>query len=150
MKINFRHFILIGCAGALALTTCLSTLCMTLHEIRVILFVALVAMGVAFYTNLDERLNKIKESSFLLDIIMVLSILTIFVCSVGLKNYENKISYEKVKNLQEEVNKYSNYYESTERLLDSLQIDVDNPIMESDAGASYLLNKKIVDEKTVQ
>lgn len=146
MKINFRHFILIGCAGVLALTTCVSTLCMTLHEIRVILFIAIAAMGVAFYTNLDERLNKIKESSFLLDVIIVLSILTIFVCSVGLKNYENKVSYETMENLQKEVNNYANYYEATEKLLDSLHIDVDNPIMESDAGACYLLNKKIVDE----
>lgn len=41
---------------------------------------------------------------------------------------------------------YKNYYNATETLLDSLGVDVDSPILESDVGAKYLETKSEVDK----
>ena len=46
---------------------------------------------------------------------------------------------------QTKISAYEDYYLHTETLLDSLYIDGDNPIMESDAGAEYLNYKREVD-----
>ena len=46
---------------------------------------------------------------------------------------------------QNKISAYEDYYLHTETLLDSLYIDGDNSIMESDAGAEYLNYKWEVD-----
>lgn len=46
---------------------------------------------------------------------------------------------------QPNIEYYENYYIATETLLDSLGVDCDNSIFETDAGAEYLECKYIVD-----
>lgn len=46
---------------------------------------------------------------------------------------------------QPNIEYYENYYIATETLLDSLGIDCDNSIFETDAGAEYLIHKYNVD-----
>lgn len=43
------------------------------------------------------------------------------------------------------ITKYQSYYKATETLLDSLAVDVDSPILETDEGAEYLNAKFEVD-----
>lgn len=54
---------------------------------------------------------------------------------------------EKLINANSEIENYQNYYKATEELLDSIGIDADSPILESDAGAHYLNVKAIIDEE---
>ena len=54
---------------------------------------------------------------------------------------------EKLINANSEIENYQNYYNATEELLDSIGIDADSPILESDAGAHYLNVKAIIDEE---
>ncbi|WP_291631523.1 hypothetical protein [Clostridium sp.] len=46
---------------------------------------------------------------------------------------------------QPNIEYYENYYIATETLLDSLGVDCDNSIFETDAGAEYLMHKYNVD-----
>lgn len=46
---------------------------------------------------------------------------------------------------QPNIEYYENYYIATETLLDSLGVDCDNSIFETDAGAEYLIHKYNVD-----
>ena len=46
---------------------------------------------------------------------------------------------------QPNIEYYENYYIATETLLDSLGVDCDDPIFETDAGAEYLIHKYNVD-----
>ena len=46
---------------------------------------------------------------------------------------------------QSNIEYYENYYIATETLLDSLGVDCDNSIFETDAGAEYLIHKYNVD-----
>lgn len=41
---------------------------------------------------------------------------------------------------------YKEYYLATEAMLDSLGVDADNPILETDVGAKYLETKSVIDE----
>ena len=45
-----------------------------------------------------------------------------------------------------ELDLYKEYYKCTEKLLDSLYIDEDHPILESDVGVDYTNAKFAVDE----
>ena len=44
-----------------------------------------------------------------------------------------------------QLNAYRDYYFAVEELLDAARVDVDSPILESDAGATYLDRKWLVD-----
>ena len=44
-----------------------------------------------------------------------------------------------------QLNAYRDYYFAVEDLLDAARVDVDSPILESDAGATYLDQKWLVD-----
>lgn len=46
----------------------------------------------------------------------------------------------------DKISIYEEYYDKTETLLDSLGIECDNPIFESDAGADYLQAKYNIDK----
>lgn len=46
---------------------------------------------------------------------------------------------------QPNIEYYENYYIATETLLDSLGVDCDNSIFETDAGTEYLIHKYNVD-----
>ena len=46
---------------------------------------------------------------------------------------------------QPNIEYYENYYIATQTLLDSLGVDCDNSIFETDAGAEYLIHKYNVD-----
>ena len=46
---------------------------------------------------------------------------------------------------QSNIEYYENYYIATETLLDSLGVDCDDSIFETDAGAEYLIHKYNVD-----
>lgn len=63
--------------------------------------------------------------------------------SIGVVQMNNINS--KVIDKTNDINTYLNYYGATETLLDSLNVDVDNPILETDEGSMYLLYANKVD-----
>ena len=67
-------------------------------------------------------------------VITICTTLNIMVVSDNKDTIENKL-----------LNAYDKYYISAESLLDSIGIDVDNPVFETDEGSKYLNDKFTVD-----
>ena len=133
----------VTCIGTLSLTAFLSALpCATLIDIAILLGVAVVAFGITTIMSLDKRSHtKTNESvhsvtSGLFALTVLMSIVTI---------YHNSNNEEKLIGTNSKIENYQNYYNATEELLDSIGIDADSPILESDAGAHYLNVKAIID-----
>lgn len=82
--------------------------------------------------------NKIGKILLILASISV--IILVVVSSIKLLD---SIIYRDVN--QPNIEYYENYYIATETLLDSLGVDCDNSIFETDAGAEYLIHKYNVD-----
>lgn len=82
--------------------------------------------------------NKIGKTLLVLASISV--IVLIIISSIKLLD---SIIYRDVN--QPNIEYYENYYIATETLLDSLGVDCDNSIFETDAGAEYLIHKYNVD-----
>lgn len=82
--------------------------------------------------------NKIGKVLLVLASISV--IVLIIISSIKLLD---SIIYRDVN--QPNIEYYENYYIATETLLDSLGIDCDDSIFETDAGAEYLIHKYNVD-----
>lgn len=82
--------------------------------------------------------NKIGKILLILASISV--IVLIIISSIKLLD---SIIYRDVN--QPNIEYYENYYIATETLLDSLGVDCDNSIFETDAGAEYLIHKYNVD-----
>lgn len=82
--------------------------------------------------------NKIGKVLLVLASISV--IVLIIISSIKLLD---SIIYRDVN--QPNIEYYENYYIATETLLDSLGVDCDNSIFETDAGAEYLIHKYNVD-----
>lgn len=82
--------------------------------------------------------NKIGKALLVLASISV--IVLIIISSIKLLD---SIIYRDVN--QPNIEYYENYYIATETLLDSLGVDCDNSIFETDAGAEYLIHKYNVD-----
>lgn len=82
--------------------------------------------------------NKIGKVLLVLAAISV--IVLIIISSIKLLD---SIIYRDVN--QPNIEYYENYYIATETLLDSLGVDCDNSIFETDAGAEYLIHKYNVD-----
>ena len=82
--------------------------------------------------------NKIGKALLVLAAISV--IVLIIISSIKLLD---SIIYRDVN--QPNIEYYENYYIATETLLDSLGVDCDNSIFETDAGAEYLIHKYNVD-----
>ena len=82
--------------------------------------------------------DKIGKALLILAAISV--IVLIIISSIKLLD---SIIYRDVN--QSNIEYYENYYIATETLLDSLGVDCDNSIFETDAGAEYLIHKYNVD-----
>lgn len=82
--------------------------------------------------------NKIGKVLLVLAAISV--IVLIIISSIKLLD---SIIYRDVN--QPNIEYYENYYIATETLLDSLGVDCDDSIFETDAGAEYLIHKYNVD-----
>ena len=82
--------------------------------------------------------NKIGKALLILTAISV--IVLIIISSIKLLD---SIIYRDVN--QPNIEYYENYYIATETLLDSLGVDCDDSIFETDAGAEYLIHKYNVD-----
>lgn len=82
--------------------------------------------------------NKIGKVLLVLASISV--IVLIIISSIKLLD---SIIYRDVN--QPNIEYYENYYIATETLLDSLGVDCDDSIFETDAGAEYLIHKYNVD-----
>lgn len=82
--------------------------------------------------------NKIGKALLVLAAISV--IILVVVSSIKLLD---SIIYRDVN--QPNIEYYENYYIATETLLDSLGVDCDDSIFETDAGAEYLIHKYNVD-----
>ena len=82
--------------------------------------------------------NKIGKALLILAAISV--IVLIIISSIKLLD---SIIYRDVN--QPNIEYYENYYIATETLLDSLGVDCDDSIFETDAGAEYLIHKYNVD-----
>lgn len=84
---------------------------------------------------MNDKIGKI-----LLAIATISVIVLIIISSIKLLD---SIIYRDVN--QPNIEYYENYYIATETLLDSLGVDCDNSIFETDAGAEYLIHKYNVD-----
>ena len=84
---------------------------------------------------MNDKIGKI-----LLVIAAISVIILVIVSSIKLLD---SIIYRDVN--QPNIEYYENYYIATETLLDSLGVDCDNSIFETDAGAEYLIHKYNVD-----
>lgn len=84
---------------------------------------------------MNDKIGKI-----LLVIATISVIVLIIISSIKLLD---SIIYRDVN--QPNIEYYENYYIATETLLDSLGVDCDNSIFETDAGAEYLIHKYNVD-----
>ena len=82
--------------------------------------------------------DKIGKALLILAAISV--IVLIIISSIKLLD---SIIYRDVN--QPNIEYYENYYIATETLLDSLGVDCDDSIFETDAGAEYLIHKYNVD-----
>lgn len=83
---------------------------------------------------------KDKIGKILLILAAISVIVLIIISSIKLLD---SIIYRDVN--QPNIEYYENYYIATETLLDSLGVDCDNSIFETDAGAEYLIHKYNVD-----
>lgn len=83
---------------------------------------------------------KDKIGKILLILASISVIILVVVSSIKLLD---SIIYRDVN--QPNIEYYENYYIATETLLDSLGVDCDNSIFETDAGAEYLIHKYNVD-----
>ena len=81
-----------------------------------------------------------KVGKILLVIATISVIVLIIISSIKLLD---SIIYRNVN--QPNIEYYENYYIATETLLDSLGVDCDDSIFETDAGAEYLIHKYNVD-----
>lgn len=81
-----------------------------------------------------------KVGKILLAITTISVIVLIIISSIKLLD---SIIYRDVN--QPNIEYYENYYIATETLLDSLGVDCDDSIFETDAGAEYLIHKYNVD-----
>ena len=81
-----------------------------------------------------------KVGKILLVIATISVIVLIIISSIKLLD---SIIYRDVN--QPNIEYYENYYIATETLLDSLGVDCDDSIFETDAGAEYLIHKYNVD-----
>lgn len=84
---------------------------------------------------MNDKIGKI-----LLVIATISVIVLIIISSIKLLD---SIIYRDVN--QPNIEYYENYYIATETLLDSLGVDCDDSIFETDAGAEYLIHKYNVD-----
>lgn len=84
---------------------------------------------------MNDKIGKI-----LLILVSTSVIVLIIISSIKLLD---SIIYRDVN--QPNIEYYENYYIATETLLDSLGVDCDNSIFETDAGAEYLIHKYNVD-----
>ena len=81
-----------------------------------------------------------KIGKALLILVAISVIVLIIISSIKLLD---SIIYRDVN--QPNIEYYENYYIATETLLDSLGVDCDDSIFETDAGAEYLIHKYNVD-----
>lgn len=78
-----------------------------------------------------------KKNILILGLIISLVFSISFNLSYKPKNFDRERQY---------ITDFQRYYLSVETLLDSLDIGVDHPILETDEGADYLYYKHKVDE----
>jgi len=145
MNERISRGIFVACIGTLSLTTVFSALpCAKLIDSVILLSIALAAFIITTLMVITERsyalTNKSGQlvASGLFAFTVLMNIVTIHY------NCDNE---EKLINANSEIENYQNYYKATEELLDSIGIDADSPILESDAGAHYLNVKAIIDEE---
>lgn len=143
---TFKHALLISAAAVLALTLVTSTLALNLNELSANLFLATIAFVVAAGVCLKSKLSELNENSFLIILIGSLMVVTSICSCIKIRQLGKNFSFEEAKKMEQRINDLENYYSATETLLDSIGITPDDPILESDAGSHYLLEKSIVDE----
>lgn len=102
------------------------------------------------YKDILKRTGKLylfpgirRDRFFVNTVIAVL----LFLLAIGSKDTFNTIDgYEfKLKQQALEIQYFREYYNASETLLDSLGVDCDNPLLESDTGSDYLQTKFNID-----
>ena len=100
----------------------------------------------------------IKRIVFIVAILAIAAGIYVFETTGKCKPYRAKVFQNLVPMTDAEYNQYRDmqkntrlleaykaYYTNTETLLDSVDVDVDDPILETDAGSNYLRAKYTVD-----
>lgn len=103
------------------------------------------------YKDILKRTNKLylfpgirRDRFFVNTVVAVL----LFLLAIGSKDTSNTIEGLEFKSKWQavEIQYLREYRDASETLLDSLGVDCDHPILESDAGADYLQSKFNLDE----
>lgn len=76
----------------------------------------------------------------------IIGFITLIIIATVMFNSAHKQVRDNARTERTELDLYKEYYECTEKLLDSLYIDEDHPILESDVGVDYANAKFAVDE----
>ena len=76
----------------------------------------------------------------------IIGFVTLIIIATVMFNYAHKQVRDNARTERTELDLYKEYYKCTETLLDSLYIDEDHPILESDVGVDYTNAKFAVDE----
>lgn len=76
----------------------------------------------------------------------IIGFVTLILIATVMFNSAHKQVRDNARTERTELDLYKEYYKCTEKLLDSLYIDEDHPILESDVGVDYVNAKFAVDE----
>lgn len=76
----------------------------------------------------------------------IIGFVTLIIIATVMFNSAHKQVRDNARTERTELDLYKEYYKCTEKLLDSLYIDEDHPILESDVGVDYVNAKFAVDE----
>ena len=76
----------------------------------------------------------------------VIGFVTLIIIATIMFSYSHNQIRDNARTEKTELDAYKEYYKCTETLLDSLYIDEDHPILESDVGVDYANAKFAVDE----
>lgn len=76
----------------------------------------------------------------------VIGLVTLIIIATIMFSYSHNQIRNNARTEKTELDAYKEYYKCTETLLDSLYIDEDHPILESDVGVDYANAKFAVDE----
>lgn len=100
---------------------------------------------ISYTQNHHLGLGRMNAKGFLISLGWILTC-CILSCLFSAISYGRPIANIIVPPNDVQLKAYKEYYMATEELLDSIGVDVDDPILESDVGANYLDKKCVVDQ----
>ncbi len=137
------HIIELLIYATLAVCTVGAIACTNEQELSDILLISVLSIMVVFTIHFYRKEMNLTQLSPL-TLCLLLFVMITFLATLKIKTFA--YNYSQYQEKMQLLENFGNYYDATEELLDSAGITVDNPILESDAGAHYLNVKSIIDE----